>query len=69
MQDGDFRWPRALGPRAVGWLESDVHAMDRRARKTGARPGPVLGRDRLNVAACSIHLHAGRRQAGRCRRS
>jgi prophage regulatory protein len=40
IQDGHFPRPRALGPRAVGWLESDVDAWIA-ARETTVRPGSM----------------------------
>jgi prophage regulatory protein len=43
IQDGLFPRPVTLGPRAVGWLESDVNAwIDARAR--AARPGTTTSR-------------------------
>jgi prophage regulatory protein len=43
IQDGLFPRPVTLGPRAVGWLESDVNAwIDARAR--AARPGTTPSR-------------------------
>ena len=39
IQDGHFPRPLALGPRAVGWLESDVNAWIA-ARLKATRSGP-----------------------------
>ena len=38
IKDGDFPKPVRLGPRAVGWLESDISAWIA-ARVKGARQG------------------------------
>ena len=40
IQDGLFPRPVTLGPRAVGWLESDVNAWIA-ARETTVRPGSI----------------------------
>ena len=43
IQDGLFPRPVSLGPRAVGWLESEVNAWIV-ARTKAVRPGAAPGR-------------------------
>lgn len=43
IKDGDFPAPVQLGPRAVGWLESDISAWIA-ARVKSARPAECAGR-------------------------
>jgi prophage regulatory protein len=43
IQDGLFPRPVSLGPRAVGWLESEVNAWIA-ARAKAVRPGTAPGR-------------------------